>query len=158
MIFVDRSRVPVPKSLQSARAQNGRAAAESYFSIPRSERLQERFAFDSSIWASLRSELVDLFYSKCAFCESSIGATTNGEVEHFRPKTPVSGQHWSSRSLFKTKDKELRDGYWWLAYAWENLYFICPICNRNKANNFPIRGPRAKPAATGALGAVWVLR
>jgi len=48
---------------------------------------------------------------RCMFCSGS----ESSDVEHFRPK-----------SIFPT-----------LALTWENLLWVCTICNRAKANQFP---------------------
>lgn len=53
----------------------------------------------------------------------------NRDVEHYRPKTQAVGQ-----------DGEMRVGYWWLAWTWENLFFSCDGCNRFEKNDlFPLR-------------------
>ncbi len=100
--------------------------------------------------------LASLFHNKCAYCESDLGDSL--EVEHFRPKGGVTGEH-------------LHKGYWWLAHEWSNLLPSCPPCNQRrrqhlvteemtvadlarlmakrprdshgKANQFPINGTRA---------------
>jgi uncharacterized protein (TIGR02646 family) len=145
MIFVDRSKSEVPKALLSSRAKKARAAAESFFAIPRKRRLQQRFDFDSTIWMEARSDLANLFGWKCAFCETPIEEVININVEHFRPKLSVSAQHWSSRKSIELFGRPLPDGYWWLAYTWDNLYLICSVCNRNRGNSFPIDGSPARP-------------
>ncbi|WP_305837873.1 AAA family ATPase [Photobacterium leiognathi] len=59
-----------------------------------------------------------MFNSKCAYCESKVGAASSPVLEHFRPKTY----------------------YPWLGYSWENLYLSCSICSRYKAAKFPVDG------------------
>jgi len=63
--------------------------------------------------------LDDLFFEKCAYCESSYRAVDSRDVEHFRPKGGVteSPQH---------------HGYWWLAAVWNNLLPSCPPCNQSR--------------------------
>jgi hypothetical protein len=34
------------------------------------------------------------------------------------------------------------DHYWWLAFAWDNLYLTCPPCNKHRGPRFPVKGPR----------------
>ena len=69
---------------------------------------------------------------RCCYCERIRDPTRESDVEHFRPKTEVSG---------KTPTKP---GYWWLAYNWRNLLFSCKTCNEaHKKTEFPIRGTRA---------------
>lgn len=69
-------------------------------------------------------------HDKCAFCESKIPQIAFGDIEHFRPKAAY-------RQL---RDGPLkRPGYYWLAYAWENLLFVCELCNRREKRNwFPL--------------------
>ena len=65
----------------------------------------------------VRVALEELFYGKCAYCESRPSASSDWNVEHFRPKAGV---------------RENRDhsGYYWLAYEWNNLYMSCQHCNQ----------------------------
>jgi len=71
---------------------------------------------------------------KCCYCEHTISWKLESDVEHFRPKTRIQGvpQH---------------PGYWWLAYAWDNYFLACKICNTQyKGNQFPLaeNGQRAQ--------------
>jgi predicted ATPase len=63
-------------------------------------------------------------------------------VDHFRPIQEAASL--DGRTV-------ARDHYWWLAYEWENLLPSCPKCMSHKANRFPVKGPRAKPAPRGGL-------
>jgi len=60
-----------------------------------------------------------LFHDKCAYCESKITATSDWEVEHFRPKARVA-------------ERPDHPGYYWLAYRWSNLYPSCTLCNQRR--------------------------
>lgn len=70
-----------------------------------------------------KKDLKDLYHHKCCYCEQRIEAS---HVEHYRPK-----------SL-----------YWWLAYSWDNLLYICPTCNTNKLNHFEIANEKANYEAS----------
>jgi uncharacterized protein (TIGR02646 family) len=84
------------------------------------------FRFAPRIWSEYRPLLKDLFLSKCAYCESTVGVTSPGGIDNFRPK-----RH-----------------YWWLAYEWKNLLFACAACNTYKGDRFPVEGKQAtSPAA-----------
>lgn len=87
--------------------------------------------FDQSIWSCIKTYLFTLFHGKCAYCETSVGVSCPGDVEHYRPKRKVeeSGDH---------------PGYYWLAYDISNLFPCCEHCNRyrGKRNHFPIEGVR----------------
>ena len=64
--------------------------------------------------------LDDMFYEKCAYCESRYRAVDSHDVEHYRPKGKV-----------KEAPEEHR-GYWWLAAVWSNLLPSCPPCNQRR--------------------------
>jgi uncharacterized protein (TIGR02646 family) len=69
-------------------------------------------------------------HGKCCFCErSQLGEA--GQVEHYRPKNG-----------YKTTKKGplVKPGYYWLGYSWNNLYFVCFLCNSvmYKGNLFPL--------------------
>ena len=68
-------------------------------------------------------------HSKCCFCESIFDATYAGDVEHFRPKAYSRQDEHSPRNY---------PGYYWLAYNWKNLFYVCSRCNNKKANYFPL--------------------
>lgn len=76
---------------------------------------------DGEIYAadSVRSALEELFIDKCAYCESDISATTDWEVDHFRPKGRVA-------------ERDEHPGYYWLTYEWDNLYPSCTHCNQRR--------------------------
>jgi uncharacterized protein (TIGR02646 family) len=96
------------------------------------------FQFRSSIYAarSVKSELEQCQHSKCAFCESFFMHVGYGDVEHFRPKAG-----------YKQVDTDPleKPGYYWLAYAWKNLFYSCQLCNQQfKKNLFPLRDPELR--------------
>src|ERR1700761_6445535 len=55
--------------------------------------------------ATVAITLKDLYNNKCAYCEK---LCYDPEVEHFRPKNRVTGQHRNPL------------GYYWLCYEWTN--------------------------------------
>lgn len=114
---VDRTRVPVPASLEgphSPAARERLRAAQHFLDTP-----NEAFTF--SVYK--RQDVVDalnaLFLGKCAYCESSIKAVEPTDIEHFRPKGRVA-------------ECPGHPGYWWLAAAWDNLLASCIDCNRRR--------------------------
>lgn len=93
------------------------------------------FSFDRDIYGhhSVRNTLKDCQRAKCCFCEGRFTAYAAGDVEHFRPKGAVRQDNASAA---------VKPGYFWLAYAWENLYWCCQTCNRsNKREFFPLADP-----------------
>jgi hypothetical protein len=96
------------------------------------------FAFYASIYADkvVKDALCDAQHKKCAFCESIFRHTGYGDVEHFRPKAGYKQRE---------ADELKRPGYYWLAYAWENLFYSCQLCNqRFKRNLFPLKDGRRR--------------
>lgn len=89
--------------------------------------------FKDGIWRELKWHLFELFYGKCAYCESMPRAVSAGDVEHYRPKA-------------KVKEDPSHPGYYWLAYDVSNLLPACELCNRNPAKmiHFPIQGVYAR--------------
>lgn len=93
------------------------------------------FKFKSGIYGakSVKNALIKAQHGKCVFCESKIRHVSHGDVEHFRPK----GGFKQTAS-----DALTQPGYYWLAYAWANLFLSCQICNqRFKGSLFPLLNP-----------------
>ncbi|MBO7832514.1 AAA family ATPase [Burkholderia pseudomallei] len=137
MIYVDRSRVPMPSVFGPAGpAEEERRKAEAFYLSHRDR--QRRFEFRVYRTPEVRLALDDLFHKKCAYCETPF-VSTPGDVEMFRPKSAVA-------------ENASHPGYWWLATEWSNLLISCPDCNRRrshtddvgdkifsgKANRFPL--------------------
>lgn len=140
MIHIDRGRVSRPLILEpSSYAELARGKAMEFFRRPFEDRAQERFEFDLGVFRDpiLGEALDELFYRKCAFCESKAGQYLSVDVGHYRPMIRTIGL---DGVLFP-------DHYWWLAYEWPNLYLICATCEKMRGSRFPIRGPRAEPGA-----------
>ncbi len=86
-------------------------------------------------WGEVKKELCEFQYGKCCFCERGRDSNRESDVEHFRPKLANNN-----------KPAANHNGYWWLAYTWENLFFVCSDCNSTyKKNFFPLidEGDRA---------------
>ncbi len=64
-------------------------------------------------------------YGKCCYCERERGPIEM-DIEHFRPKSEV-------------KENKNHQGYWWLAYEWDNLLLACKKCNNQKGTKFPLK-------------------
>lgn len=81
----------------------------------------------------VKKALERLFHDKCAYCESKMTGTSDWDVEHFRPKGRVA-------------EREDHPGYYWLTYAWENLYPSCQHCNQRRKDRPRWEDPTAYPA------------
>jgi hypothetical protein len=80
-----------------------------------------------------KARLILDHHGKCAYCETRFMDTAGGDVEHFRPKGGYQEYDPSVRDLGK---RELQ-GYFWLAYRWENHLWSCKECNETfKASYF----------------------
>ena len=91
-----------------------------------------KFEFDSAVYGhnSVKGALSQAQFGKCCYCESRFGATSYGAVEHFRPKRAVRQGSGHTREY---------PGYYWLAYAWDNLLVSCEKCNTtHKGDLFPL--------------------
>lgn len=156
MIHIDRSRVAIPALFSSAAVREEAGVAAEFYSRPLRSRRQERFEFPlhrSPSFRRLRAPLAQLFRHKCAYCESALDDETSGVIELHRPRSTsggVLGKLARSVRITSSPGASSFDGYWWLAYAWENTLLACEICNRNKAAQFPVAGPRAAPGARGS--------
>ncbi len=133
MIKIDRTRIAPPPELLEA-AQHEAVKAQEFYTDPDNIRYGKPFNFRAYRVSGVRERLLELFHDKCAFCESKLGVSTQLDIDQFRPKAMAVNHDGSI-------DKP---GYWWLAWEWSNLYPACPLCNRTKANRFPIVGQRAE--------------
>lgn len=94
-------------------------------------------SFDRDVYgaAEVKQALCTAQHNKCCFCESKLEHAQFGDVEHFRPKASAQ-QNSAARPT---------TGYYWLAYAWENLYLSCEVCNRrHKRGLFPLVNPERR--------------
>lgn len=72
------------------------------------------FDSNSKLYKDVKEILMLMTQEHCSFCDSFPIENSGDAIEHFRPS-----------SLWQE-----------LAYAWENLYFICTKCNSAKGNRF----------------------
>ncbi|AXH95631.1 AAA family ATPase [Ornithinimicrobium avium] len=79
--------------------------------------------------------LLEMTHRTCVYCEKSleVGGPEPVVVTHHRPR-------WGAVGTSGDVDPP---AYWWLTYAWDNLYPACPDCVRLRGSRFPVAGPRA---------------
>ncbi len=150
MIYVDRSRVPIPEVLLSSRANAARERIAKLLSGATEKHLEQlRITFDTSVWKPCVPALMTLFHGKCAYCETPLSTAQPIDLEHFRPKQGAEDLNQKREHLY----------YSWLAYEWDNLLVACMDCNRRrtiagklvgKAQLFPLESPRAQVMASVA--------
>ena len=133
MIFVDKPDPPAElskgESLKSDYCSSFDRHRKAY------ENGTKKFKFKKRIYGheNVKAELLKAQFSKCCYCESRIGRTSSGDVEHYRPKA------YSQQDRGQPK---IYPGYYWLVYDWNNLFVSCDICNRShKKNYFPLSNP-----------------
>lgn len=87
---------------------------------------KEKFAWRTEHYSDpIKNELKEIYYNKCAFCETKLTETDTDNkftVEHYRPK----------------------EYYYWLGAEWTNLFPTCVKCNNNKASFFLLLSERNK--------------
>lgn len=110
-------------------------------------------------WDDAREALYAQQSGRCAFCEMRL-LMCGSAVEHFRPKQRVVRIDWSALGDGADEVDQRRfrrglppvdrdglafvrwrgeEGYWWLAWTWENLFFGCTSCNSGyKSVRFPL--------------------
>ena len=139
MIKIDRTRIAPPPELIEA-AGDEAVRAKEFYTDPNNIRYGKSFQFKAYHSGGVRESLLELFHDKCAFCESKLGVSSQLDIDQFRPKAMAVNHDGSI-------DKP---GYWWLAWEWSNLYPACPLCNRTKANRFPVVDRRAEQVEAGS--------
>jgi uncharacterized protein (TIGR02646 family) len=128
-------RPPPPSRLTAAAARRVPAMAAALAAHGGAVRRGDHALDFAPDWSVAKPTLSAWQHGKCAFCEARLTAHQHGDVEHFRPKAAVLGP---------TGELE-RPGYWWLAWEWTNLLFVCQICNQvHKKNRFPLADPAAR--------------
>jgi hypothetical protein len=128
MIKIDKP-TSVPKKLKNKGAEETKINCTA-FDTNRSKFLKD-LKIHSKIYGhkTVKKVLRDIQHNKCCFCEKHQG-DEYGAVEHFRPKM--------SYKLAKDKISN-KPGYYWLAYDWDNLFFVCNVCNSSyKSDLFPL--------------------
>jgi len=93
-------------------------------------------SFSFKEYGKTKRDLIKVYKSKCAYCETSILQGQPGDVEHFRPKSAVDArldgiENLSTNVKIPTKENsKFKPGYYWLAADWYNLLLSCNSCNR----------------------------
>jgi hypothetical protein len=82
---------------------------------------------NSALWGELKEWLLRLSHGKCWFSEAK-DCFSHWDVEHYRPKKSA-----------KDEDGTAHDGYWWLAFDWNNFRICGNAGNRKKGAYFPLR-------------------
>lgn len=122
MITVKRTNAPIVFEKKRKKILNEIKRVKDFFlNTPKAKKPKNLFSFYSTEKDFYKTELIDMFRQRCAYCESIVTIGSRGDIEHFRPK-----------GEFVTKEgKTIEPGYYWLAADWDNLYLSCINCNQN---------------------------
>jgi len=80
----------------------------------------------AAVYGELKDWLLTLSHEKCWFSEAK-DCFQHWDVEHFRPKAKA-----------KNLDGTVREGYWWLSFAWTNFRICGRVGNVKKGTFFPL--------------------
>ncbi len=116
--------------------QKAAEALERIRKLP-AEKRSEEINNLSYIWTMLKDKLYEVSYGKCWYCETR-DVRHDDEIDHWRPKNAVS----------ECKEHE---GYWWLAFSWENYRYTCVHCNQVRTKDKSGRPDRGGKSTTFPL-------
>jgi hypothetical protein len=127
----------VKRKIQEAQKnaiQQGKSPEELQLAIKKARK--KAINAKSNIWVNAGKAVCGVMSDKCWYCEAK-ETRSDMPVDHFRPKNSVA----------ECKEHE---GYWWLAFNWENYRFSCTYCNSRrvdvetdggKQDHFPLLNP-----------------
>lgn len=134
----------IEECLTQAWRDNADAAKAKIMAAANSDERKEilKKASSSKVWRDYYELLPENLKKKCWYCEAA-EIRSDMPVDHFRPKN-------------KVEEENGHDGYWWLAFDWENYRCACTFCNsrRNfeeseggKACKFPLSNPESRASS-----------
>jgi uncharacterized protein (TIGR02646 family) len=82
---------------------------------------------NDDVWKRLRDWLLTLSHDKCWYSEAR-DLFSYLEVDHYRPK----------KRLKRAPKEPEKDGYWWLAFDWQNFRMCGKVGNAKKQDFFPL--------------------
>ena len=127
MRYIDISQLELPDSWL-AKAQELRERLEGAKDKAERDEIVEK----NPIWQELVVPLAHLSKGKCWYSEAK-ELMSDRDVDHFRPKSEARGL---PKKMGFDVDSKKREGYWWLAYDWENYRFSSIYCNRRRLDKF----------------------
>ena len=141
MLKVTRSKIEPPLSLTDESIKSVLAELAAYYLADFSYRDTRRAPIDRDRINGIDvvERLIDLFHTKCAYCEMPISGVS-GTIDHYRPLKNASMRMGDYKGDI--------DSYGWFAYEWRNFFLSCRSCNAAKRNQFPVTGPRASLLCT----------
>lgn len=85
--------------------------------VERSKFIARFFRENAKLWTELKLCMAQPVPAKCWYSEVQ-SAVSELEIDHFRPKNSVYGID--------------HEGYWWLAFEWENFRISSPLANKRR--------------------------
>lgn len=127
MRYIDISKLELPEGwMEKAKALTKSLEAAG------SKEARDKVLDENPIWQELVVPLSKLSSGKCWYSEAK-ELMSDRDVDHFRPKNEARGL---PKKVATGIDTKKRDGYWWLAYDWENYRFSSIYCNRRRLDKF----------------------
>jgi len=156
MILIDieevRQRIPPEWQAEANQALEALNAADRSSDDPAEKKKARKAIIDSNnyqkIWKKLNPILSEISCHKCWYCETN-ETRSDTAVDHFRPKSAV-------------KECPEHEGYWWLAFDWQNYRYTCQFCNEKRIDQdsgitggkgtcFPLVTPETRVFVPGDL-------
>jgi uncharacterized protein (TIGR02646 family) len=137
-------RKAAPEALQGKAAADALEAAGEFFRSRVRASRQQLYDFDLvELLEHLEVvfALQSTFSDRCAFC--GIDEATAEELAAHRLRPP--------QDAVASDGSTSRRHYWWLAYAWKNLYLACSDCRKAQGAKFPVERQRARVGTTEGL-------
>lgn len=115
------------------------ASRSAQFNALATHDLRSAYVKKNGSWGLLKRWLSKISVDKCWYCEAK-SSRAPFDVDHFRPKLSITVDGIKLAG---------HEGYYWLAYEWQNFRLSCQRCNRpekddaailhGKASEFPIQ-------------------
>lgn len=127
MRYIDISKLELPEGWKERAKTLKKQLNEAKTKEARSTILEQ-----NPIWQELVVPLSNLSSGKCWYSEAK-ELMSDRDVDHFRPKNEARGV---GKKMAEGIESKKREGYWWLAYDWENYRFSSIYCNRRRLDKF----------------------
>lgn len=141
MIFIDNSRFQ--RAFKTEWLDLSETNLESLFSCKDIKAIKDHIKTNSIVWNNYLEKLWELGNFKCWYSEKHI-SLKEAIIEHYRPKGRLVG--------ISREPINKHEGYWWLAFHWENFRVSYSVPNERSENKktglqcgkgsyFPIKEP-----------------
>lgn len=118
-------RLPMPHSLKKNAEQWTKELLDEIEKKGSYKDAEERFK-SKYRQEDVKDVLEKMYNMHCCYCESLIGISSFGRIEHLRPKSLPEFYH--------------------LAFEWDNLHWCCEMCNNSKGAKWDFANPILDPA------------